>query len=66
MAAVMGEVYCFVATVNNDDGGNLDDIWTIRRWGYCGKEEKEGFAVALGARGRRRFDRLIGSDQDDI
>ena len=29
MAAVVGEVYCFDAIVDNNDGDNSDDIWMI-------------------------------------
>ena len=66
MAVVVQEVYCFDPIVNNDDGDNSDDIWTVRRWGYCKKEEKEGSAAASEAPGRWRFDGLVGGDEDDI
>ena len=66
MAAVVGEVYCFDAIVDDDDGDNSDDIRTVRRWGYCKKEEKEGSAAASEAPGGWRFNGLIGGDDDDI
>ena len=59
-------MYCFGAIVNNDDRDNSNDIRTVRRWGYCGKEENKGSNASLGAGGRWRFYGLVGNNEDDI
>ena len=66
MAAVVGEVYCFDAIVDNNDGENSDDIWTVRRCGYCGKEEKEGPAAASKNEDRGQTVQMRRADGDSM